>query len=94
MDQRSVEDVLLELLAEGQHTSADELRARLVTAGEDLPIDSILAAEIVAGVQDRYGIRLPLAGAGEYLSSVRAFAAKVCAEAQRADAVGQEARGA
>lgn len=98
VEQRGVEDVLLELLAQGQCTTADELRARLVVAGEDLPIDSVLAAEIVAAVQTRFGIRLPAKGAEEYLSSVRAFAAQICAEVDRVNADsgvgGREAQGA
>lgn len=92
MDQRGVEDVLIELLANEEFRTADELRAELVAAGEDLPIDSVVAAEIVAAVQNRYGIRLPPVGPEHYLSSVRAFAAQICA--QVAANATKEARGA
>lgn len=92
MDQRSVEDVLIELLAEGECMTAEQLRVQLIAQGEELPIDSVLAAEIVAAVQDRFGIRLPTEGAGTYLASVRAFAAQVCAQVDQA--AGGEARGA
>lgn len=92
MDQRGVEDVLIELLAEGQFTTAEQLRAQLVAAGEDLPVDSLLAADIIAAVQARFDIRLPAAGADKYLKSVRAFAAQVCGQlARTAD---EEVRGA
>ena len=82
--------MLIELLAEGQCTTAEQLRVELLAAGEDLPIDSFLTAEIVAAVQSRYGIRMPAEGADHYLKSVRAFAAQVCAQVARIE----EARGA
>lgn len=91
VDQRNVEDVIVELLAEGRpDVTADELRQELLAAGEDLPIDSVLATEIVVAVQNRFGIRMPAEGVEEYLRSVRAFAAQVCALAGEAE----EARGA
>ncbi|MGI9000818.1 MAG: acyl carrier protein [Pseudonocardia sp.] len=77
MDQRDVEDVLIELLAHEQHRTAAELRALLEERGADLPISSLLTVEIVVGVQDRFGIRLPTTGADHYLRSVREFATTV-----------------
>lgn len=92
MDQRGVEDVIIELLAEGQYITADELRQQLLAAGDDLPIDSVLATEIVVAVQNQFGIRMPTTGIPTYLQSVHAFAAQVCALTRTAGA--DEARGA
>jgi acyl carrier protein len=92
VDQRGVEDVLIELLAEGQCKTAEQLRVELLAAGEDLPIDSFLTTEVVAAVQSRYGIRMPAEGSDRYLKSVRAFAAQVCAQVARVE--DEEVRGA
>lgn len=90
MDQQSVEDVLIELLAEQQHASADELLQQLLAAGTDLPVDSVLAAEIVASVQTQFGVRFPTDEPPDYLRSVRRFAAKVCALAGDVEAEGAQ----
>lgn len=79
MDQAGVEDVIIRLLAEHQHKTADELLQELLAAGDDLPIDSVLAAEIVGELQEYFRVRMPTAEVPEYLRSVRAFAAKICA---------------
>ncbi len=90
MDERSVVDVLIELLAESQHTTSQELFQRLLAAGADLPIDSVLAAEIVASVEQQFGVRMPHDGAPDYLRSVRAFAAQICALAPAARTEGAQ----
>lgn len=78
MDVRDVEDIIIELLAEQSGRDAAELRHELEEGGEELPIDSLLAAEVLARVEERLGISLPAtAEAAESLKSVTAFAAAV-----------------
>jgi acyl carrier protein len=78
MDQQAIEDLIIELLAEGAGTSPAILRAQLEERGEELPIDSVLAAEVVTRVEQRCGVELPAtAEAARCLRSVRQFAAMV-----------------
>jgi acyl carrier protein len=78
MDQRAIEDMIIELLAEEAGTVPATLRARLEELGEELPIDSVLAAEVVTRVEQRYGVELPAtAETARCLRSVRQFAAMV-----------------
>lgn len=78
MDAREVEDIIVELLAEQAGRDPAELRRELQEEGEELPIDSLLAAEVVARVEERLGVSLPAtAEAAESLKSVTAFAAVV-----------------
>jgi acyl carrier protein len=51
MDAREVEDIIVELLAEQAGRDPAELRRELQEEGEELPIDSLLAAEVVARVE-------------------------------------------
>lgn len=76
MDQREIEDLIIELLAEEAGVSPAEMRAQLEEGGGDLPIDSVLAAEVVARVERRCGVELPAtAETAQCLRSVRQFAA-------------------
>ena len=59
MDAREVEDIIVELLAEQAGRDPAELRRELQEEGEELPIDSLLAAEVVARVEERHGVSLP-----------------------------------
>lgn len=78
MDQRTVEDVIIEFLAENGHTTPAELRRCLSEGGEELPIDSYLAVEVLVRVQDHFGVRLPMdAETAHCLRSVTRFAARV-----------------
>jgi acyl carrier protein len=73
-----IESVILELLAEDAGCSATEFRDRLRSGGRALPIDSLLAAEIVAHLQDGVGVELPAtAETARALRSVRSFAIAV-----------------
>jgi acyl carrier protein len=52
-------DVIIDLLAQDANRVPKELRADLEALGEDLPVDSVLAAEVLARVEDMYGVTLP-----------------------------------
>lgn len=79
MDQREIEDLIIELLAEETGVTPAVMRAQLEEGGDDLPIDSVLAAEVVARVERRSGVELPAtAETARCLRSVREFAAMVC----------------
>lgn len=76
--QREIEDLIIELLATNAGKEPPQLRSELEALGDDLPIDSVLAAEIVAIVQARCGVVLPAtAETSRNLRSVRAFASAV-----------------
>lgn len=71
-------ELILELLAEDAGRSVEELREELSAQGEMLPVDSLLAAEVLARVQERVGVELPAtAETARALRSVRTFAAAV-----------------
>jgi acyl carrier protein len=79
MDQQAIEDMIIELLAEEAGTVPAALRLRLEEAGDELPVDSLLAAEVVVRVEERCGVQLPAtAETARCLRSVRDFAAMVC----------------
>jgi acyl carrier protein len=78
MRSRDIEDLTIELLAKEANCSPDEMRQRLEEAGGDLPIDSILLVEVVAQVEERYGVHLPTTlETAQNLRSVRDFAVMV-----------------
>jgi acyl carrier protein len=75
-----VVDIVVELLAEERGRDAAELRAELVEAGPELPIDSLLIVEILTRIQDRCGVRIPAdADAARSMRSLYAFAGTVIA---------------
>lgn len=75
VDRREIEDVIVGLLAETAGTDADALRMELEDLGEWLPIDSLLAAEVLARVEEIYGVTFPATSeASANLRSVTAFA--------------------
>lgn len=78
MDLRSIEDIILEFLAEDAQTTVRELRETLLTAGHRMPVDSLLAVEVLTRVQRRTGVVLracPETAAA--MRSVRSFAEAV-----------------
>ena len=78
MDQRAIEDLIFELLAEESGKDPVALRQELEEAGEEMPIDSLLAAEVVAAVEERCGVELPATSdTVSNLRSVGDFAAMV-----------------
>jgi acyl carrier protein len=78
MDQPAIEDLIVGLLAEEAGLSPAELRRQLEESGEELPVDSVLAAEVLARVEEFSGVLLPPTDqTAQSLRSVRAFAALV-----------------
>lgn len=75
---KEIEDLILELLAEDAGRPVLELREELLERGEMMPVDSLLAAEVVARIQERVGVELPAtAETARALRSVRTFAIAV-----------------
>jgi acyl carrier protein len=81
MPSRSVQEIVgivIEFLAEYQQRPVDEVHEELAGKGQDLPVDSVLIMEILARVEERFGVRIPAdAQAGRSLRSVWAFAETV-----------------
>lgn len=77
--QRQIEDVIIELLADDAGTNPADLRASLEElGGSSLPVDSLLAVEVLARVEARFGVTLPIDQAtADALKSVADFAALV-----------------
>ncbi|WP_439673350.1 phosphopantetheine-binding protein [Embleya sp. MST-111070] len=75
---REIVDVVVELLAEQQGRSVDELYEELSSQGAELPVDSVLIVEILTRVENRFGVTISAdAEAGRSLRSVWAFAETV-----------------
>lgn len=73
-----VEDLILGLLAERAEVTVEQLRAELAELGEELPIDSLLAVEIVVLVQNATGVVLPATEeTAQSLLSIRGFVTAV-----------------
>ena len=78
MGMDEIESLILELLAKDAGRPVSELRAELLSHGSMLPVDSLLAAEVVARVEERVGVALPAtAETARALRSVRTFAVAV-----------------
>lgn len=78
MDQRFVEDVIIELLAEEAGMVPAVLREQLGEDGDEMPVDSVQAAEVITKVEARCGIEIPAsAETARCLRSVRRFAQMV-----------------
>ncbi|MFI7126848.1 phosphopantetheine-binding protein [Nonomuraea sp. NPDC050153] len=68
----------MEFLAQLQGRDPDELRMELETAGQELPVDSILVVEILTRIEERYGIAIRAdAEAARSTRSVYTFAGTV-----------------
>ncbi|WP_237570828.1 acyl carrier protein [Mycolicibacterium lacusdiani] len=78
MTHDEVEDLILGLLAERAEVSVEQLRAALAALGDEMPIDSLLAVEILVLVQNATGVVLPATEAtAQALLSVRSFVVAV-----------------
>jgi acyl carrier protein len=76
-------DVVVQLLAEERQEAEADTRAWLEEAGREMPIDSLLIVEILARVEDEFGVRIPAdADAARSMRSVRMFAETVVATGQ------------
>lgn len=81
MDQKQVEQLIIDLVADGQNRDPDNLREELEALGAELPIDSLLAVEVLASVEAQCGVTLSTdAEHAEAMKSVAAFAAAVVEE--------------
>jgi acyl carrier protein len=91
---QEIEDLIIELLAADNATTPEALRRELQELGEELPVDSVLAAEVVARVQERCGVVIPAtAENSRHLRSVRRFATMVFALVREQKAAATEAAG-
>lgn len=77
--QRSIEDVIIELLAQDGGVNPADLRQQLQEQGPGLPIDSLLAVEVLVRVERRFGVQLDASNpaTAEAMQSVAAFASIV-----------------
>ncbi len=73
-------DVIIDLLAQDAGRDPKELRAELEALGEVLPVDSLLAAEVLARVEQKFQVKLPATvETSKNLRSVVRFAQAICA---------------
>lgn len=85
MTREEVVEITIGLLAAEQDRDLAELREELESKGSELPIDSQLIAEVLARVEDRFGVRIPADNeAARSLRSVHTFATTILAAATRA----------
>ena len=78
MTKDDIEWLIIELIAEDNAMDAADLLNELAAAGEHLPVDSLLAAEVLARVQEAVGVELPTnAETARALRSVKSFAEAV-----------------
>ena len=78
MTKEDIEWLIIKLIAEDNGQVAADLLEELSAAGEHLPVDSLLAAEVLARVQERCGVELPTsAETAKALRSVKTFAQAV-----------------
>jgi acyl carrier protein len=78
MNQPDLETLIIEHLARYMGVLAGDLRRDLEERGQHLPIDSVLAAAVLADVEAACGVSLPAtAERAESLRSVTAFAAAI-----------------
>lgn len=70
--------LIIELIAQDNGQAAADLVEELTAAGEHLPVDSLLAAEVLARVEQQCGVSLPTdAETAKALRSVESFAQAV-----------------
>jgi acyl carrier protein len=78
VDIAAIEEIILEFLAEDAGCPVDQLRAELSAGGLDLPVDSLLAVEVLTRVENATGVRLPaIPETALALRSVHGFALAV-----------------
>lgn len=84
MTMDEIEELIIGLLAADAGADPAAFRAELLTRGQELPIDSLLAAEVLARVELRCGVDLPAtAENAKNLQSVTAFAQAILALVQQ-----------
>lgn len=76
--QREIEDVIIELLAEDAGVNPGDMRDQLAELEASLPVDSLLAVEVLARVEVKFGVQLPTSQAtADAMKSVAEFAAAI-----------------
>jgi acyl carrier protein len=71
-------DLIVDLLAQDAGRDSQELRRELEELGETLPVDSLLAAEVLTRVESAVGVSLPATTeTARALRSVQTFAVAV-----------------
>ncbi|MGW0192045.1 phosphopantetheine-binding protein [Nonomuraea sp. NPDC003201] len=85
MTREGVIEVTVTLIAAEQDRDPAELREELESKGSELPIDSQLIAEVLARVEEHFGVRIPADNeAARSLRSLHTFATTILAAATRA----------
>jgi acyl carrier protein len=75
VNRSQIEDLIINLYAETENKDPIKLRVELERGGGELPIDSLLAVEILVGVQEKCGVELPTSvESAKNLTSVSSFA--------------------
>lgn len=75
---QEIVEIVIGFLAEQQGREFEEVHEELAARGQELPVDSVLLMEILARVEERFGVSVPAdAEAGRSLRSVWAFAETV-----------------
>jgi acyl carrier protein len=75
---RDLVSAIIAALAARQDKDPAELLAELEAGGRELPVDSVLIAEILTDIEARYGVRIPVdAEAARSTRSVWTFAETV-----------------
>lgn len=78
MTKKDIEWLIVELLAEDNGRDAADLLQELNAAGANLPVDSLLAAEVLTRVQEECKVELPTsAETARALRSIKTFAQAV-----------------
>ncbi|MEU5052031.1 acyl carrier protein [Streptomyces sp. NPDC021096] len=73
-----ITSLVIDFIAEHEGVSPDELRAELEQGGRELPVDSLLAVEILTRIEEHYHVAIPAdREAAQATRSVRAFAAAI-----------------
>lgn len=74
----AVEAIVVELLADEEGCDPDELGRRLLAAGPQMPVDSLLMFDVLYAVEQRTGVRVKAdKKTGRSMRSVRDFAHRV-----------------
>ncbi|MEU9015713.1 acyl carrier protein [Streptomyces sp. NPDC048479] len=75
---QEIVEIVIAFLAEYQQRPMEDVHEELAAKGQDLPVDSVLVMEILARVEDHFGVSVAAdAEAGRSLRSVWAFAETV-----------------
>jgi acyl carrier protein len=71
-------DVIIDLIASDTHRHSAELRRELEALGPELPVDSLLAVEVLARVEEQFDVHVPpTVESSRNMRSVRRFAQAV-----------------